>query len=150
MFLSCALDRQTFLLRHDTGHICPGKGFGSLCLVLVLAKKGPNPGKLELHLLFFSSLILAPSEKSLNRVSITLPGRIINTTDGFRPLARPSTSFRIPARSCSYSSGKLTRINDATRQRVSIGDIAANIHKAGWNFAANSNAVPASFASDQL
>jgi len=33
----------------------------------VPAKKDPNPGKLELRLLFFSSLIFSPSEKPLNR-----------------------------------------------------------------------------------
>jgi hypothetical protein len=31
------------------------------------AKKDPNPGKLELRPLFFSSLIFSPSEKPLNR-----------------------------------------------------------------------------------
>jgi len=41
----------------------------------VPAKKDPNLGRLELRLLFFSSLIfLSPLEESLNRVSITFPG----------------------------------------------------------------------------
>jgi hypothetical protein len=39
----------------------------------VPAKKDPNREKLELRLLFFSSLILSPSEKPLHGVSITLP-----------------------------------------------------------------------------
>jgi hypothetical protein len=78
----------------------------------VPAKKDPNPGKLELRLLFFSSLILPPSEKPLNRVSITLPG--LHHKRESRPQASgiTSTSFRIPAQSWSYGSGKLTRIKD--------------------------------------
>jgi hypothetical protein len=57
IFLSRGLDRQTSELSHDIGHIFPDKVSGSLVLVLVPAKKDPNPGKLELRLLFFSSLI---------------------------------------------------------------------------------------------
>jgi hypothetical protein len=59
----------------------------------VPAKKDPNPGKLELRLLFFSSLILPPSEKPLNRVSITLPACIINANHGLRRLALRQLRF---------------------------------------------------------
>ena len=65
MFLSCGLDRWTCQLRRDIEHIFPGKGFGSLGLVLVPAKKDPNLGKLELLLLFFSSLIFISFGKAL-------------------------------------------------------------------------------------
>jgi hypothetical protein len=63
--LSRGLDRWTCELSHYIGHIFPGKGFGSLGLVLVPAKKDPNPGKLELRLLFFSSLIFISFGKAL-------------------------------------------------------------------------------------
>ncbi len=59
------LQRVASQLSHDIGHIFPGKGFGSLGLVLVPAKKDPNLGKLELRLLFFSSLIFISFEKVL-------------------------------------------------------------------------------------
>jgi hypothetical protein len=64
ILLSCGLDRQTYQLSHDIGHIFPGIGFGSPGLVLVPAKKDPNPGKLELRLLFFSSLIFISLRKN--------------------------------------------------------------------------------------
>src|SRR5438094_8850152 len=65
MSSSCGLDRLTCQLSHDIGHIFPDKGFGSLGLVLVPAKKDPNLGKLELRLLFFSSLIFISFGKVL-------------------------------------------------------------------------------------
>ena len=65
ILLSCGLDRQTYQLSHDIGHIFPGIGFGSPGLVLVPAKKDPNLGKLELRLLFFSSLIFISFGKAL-------------------------------------------------------------------------------------
>ena len=71
IFLGCGLDCQTCRLSHDTGHILPDTGFGSLGLLLVRigrvpAKKDPNLWKLKLRLLFFSSLISPPSEAPLN------------------------------------------------------------------------------------
>jgi hypothetical protein len=57
IFLSCELGRQTCQLSHGIGHIFPGIGFGSPGFVLMPAKKDPNSGKLELRLLFFSSLL---------------------------------------------------------------------------------------------
>jgi hypothetical protein len=73
----------------------------------VPAKKDPNLEKLELRLLFFSSLILPPSEKALESRFNHVAGS--HHKQESRPQASgiASTSFRIPARSWSYSSGNL-------------------------------------------
>jgi len=50
ILLSCGLDRWTCEPGQYIGHSFPGTGFGSPSLLLVPAKKDPNPGKLELRL----------------------------------------------------------------------------------------------------
>jgi hypothetical protein len=64
IFLSCGLGRQTSQLSHGIGRIFPGTAFGSPGLVPVPAIKDPNLGKLELRLLFFSSLLFTSFAKT--------------------------------------------------------------------------------------
>ena len=87
----------TYLSRH---RLWQSRPCASAC------QKRPKPREIRTAPVIFLFIdFYLPSEKPLNRVSVT------NTNHGFRRLARPSTLFRIPPRSCSYTSSKLTRIN---------------------------------------